>query len=436
MHAGFKRFNGLFRSREAAIASRIGLVWRSIPAMVLLAAAWVVVVLAVSAQPASPGRQDGLPVQLDGSGAAFDVTWSTSCQTPPDEAVTALDYAAGLWGAWISSTVPIEVLACWTPNLSGGDALGTGAPIEYVCNFAGAPLVDTFYPIALANALSGVDLEPGRADIILQFKADAAWSFAITTTHLSAPADGEDFVTVALHELAHGLSFIGNMYEEYNVGFCGGYLYPCPTPYDWFTVDSAGVPLLDYLSPDPRELGARLESDANFGGPNTLTANGGTAAKLYTPGVWQSGSSLSHLDSETFQVGENRLMTPSYSGVTRHPGPVTLAMLQDMGWLRADGTPNLTASGPHVVSVGQAVTFTGTLLWSGYTAQAITYTWTASDHPDIVHTGRGITDSATFNWPTPGLKTVMVTATGMDVPASATLTVWVSYRVYVPLVLR
>jgi hypothetical protein len=63
---------------------------------------------------------------LDGKGATFNITWSSSCHTPPAEAVAALEYAAGLWGTWISSTVPIEVTACWTDNLSGGDALGAG----------------------------------------------------------------------------------------------------------------------------------------------------------------------------------------------------------------------------------------------------------------------------------------------------------------------
>ena len=164
---------------------------------------------------------------------------------------------------------------------------------------------ETSYPIALANAFSGKDLDPVRADMTMQFRSDVLWSFATTTTRLTGPTSDEDFVAVALHEIAHGLGFEGNMYESYNVGFCGdgpiGFLYPCPTPYDRFVVDSTGVPLLDYRSPDPRELGTRLKSDANFGGPNTVAANGGTAAKLYTPNIWER-SSLSHLDWRHLRV--------------------------------------------------------------------------------------------------------------------------------------
>ncbi len=357
-------------------------------------------------------------------GATFNITWSASCQTPPAQAITALEYAAGLWGTWISSTVPIEVTACWTPNLSGGDTLGTGMPSRYISNFSGAPLINAQYPIALANALSGSDLDTTRADMRLQFKSDAEWSYITTTTRLAAPTESYDFVGVALHELAHGLGFIGNMYEDYNIGFCGngpiGYLYPCPTPYDWLTVDSAGVPLLDYLASDPSALGARLKSDANLGGPNTVAANGGTAAKLYTPSTYfYLGSSLSHLDQNTFSSGPNRLMTPSYGGVTRQPGPVTLAIMQDMGWLRADGAPNVVTSGPLVVGAGQVATFTGKLVWSAYAGQPLTYTWTAADQITVTHPGLAATDSVTFTWSTPGEKRIALAATDDSASAAA-----------------
>ncbi len=350
------------------------------------------------------------------SGASFTIAWSTGCQTPPVEAVAALEYAAGLWGTWISSTVPIAVSACWTPNLSGGDALATGMPTEYVRNFSAAPLFNTAYPIALANALSGRDLNPARGDMTLQFRSDAAWSYA-TSRRLLA---GEDFIAVALHELAHGLGFTGNMYAEWGVGFCGDTLglYPCPTPYDQFVVDSDGILLLSYLPDAPYTLADRLTGDANFGGPNALAAYGG-ALKLYTPATWTWGSSLSHLDQDTFKGSANRLMTPSYSGVTRHPGAATLALFQDLGWRRADGVANLATAGAQVVGVSQAAPFTGTLVWPVYAGQSITYTWTAAEHSPIIHTGAQTADSALLVWDTPGEKRIMLTAVGAGLRVSA-----------------
>lgn len=369
--------------------------------LLLTTGGWIAPVVVIAA-PTTPAN-----------GATFNITWGSppSCLEPPPAAVVALDYAAGLWGTWISSTVPIEVTVCWMPNPSGGDALGTGMPSKYIYNFSGAPLVNTAYPIALANALTGSDLAPTWADMTLQFKSDEAWSYVTATTHLDAPVAGPDFVSVALHELAHGLGFIGNMYEESGVGFCGNALYPCPTPYDWFTVDSTGVTLLSYLPANPYTLAARLKSDANFGGPNTVAANTESTAKLYTPGTWTVGSSLSHLDPTAFGSSVNHLMTPFYSDVTRHPGPVTLAIFQDMGWLRADGVPNVVTSGPLFIGAGQVVSMTGGLVWSGYAGQPITYTWTATDQVTTTHSGLTVTDAITFSWATRGDKRITLTAT-------------------------
>ncbi len=348
-------------------------------------------------------------------GAIFDITWSASCQTPPDEAVLALEYAAALWGTWISSTVPIEVSACWATYLGSG-VLGTGMPTGYIRNFPNAPQVNTAYPRALANALNGSDLHPDLGDIRLEFNANLTWSFA------AIPESGNDFVAVALHELAHGLGFIGNMYVSANIGFCGdgpfGYLYPCPTIYDRFVVDSADVALLDYHPAQLDVLGARLQSDAHFGGPNTRAANLRIAAKLYTPNPWEVGSSLSHLDLGAFQSGENRLMTPSYSSA-RHPGPVTLGIMQDMGWLRVDGVPNVVTSGPRIVGVGTATPFTGTLLWDGYTGQPITYTWTTTEQITTTHPGLTTTDVVSLTWNAPGEQTLTLTVTDGDAQASA-----------------
>jgi len=384
-------------------------------ALLLATGGWIAPVVVVAAPTTPTG------------GATFNITWSTGCETPPADAVTALDYAASLWGTWISSTVPIEVSVCWTSTPSGGDALGTGMPSKYIYNFSGAPLVNTAYPIALANALTGSDLDLTRGDMTLQFKSDEDWSYVTTTMHLAAPTATYDFVAVALHELAHGLGFIGNMYEDSNVGFCGNGLYwsfygSCPTPYDRFAVDSAGVALLSYLPNAPYTLAARLKGDANFGGPNTNATNGGTAAKLYTPMNWQRGSSLSHLDPTAFGSSVNHLMTPFYSDVTRHPGPVTLAIFQDMGWLRADGVPNVVTSGPLFIGAKQVVSMTGGLVWSGYAGQPITYTWTATEQITVTHPGLTTGDNVTFTWETPGEKRIALTATDGVTAAHATRT--------------
>ncbi len=373
---------------------------------------------------------------MSAAAATFDITWETYCSTPPAEAITAFAYATGIWGTLISSPVPIEVSACWSTSMPcAGIACGDTA--SYARNFSGAPLVDTYYPLALANALAGSDLDPTSVDIQVSFDSSQSWSFVTS----GVPGPGYDFVSVALHEIAHGLGFAGNLYESYNVGFCGTgplHWYVCPTVYDRFAVDSSGVALLSYLDTNPLTLGARLKSDALFGGPNTIVRNT-SAARLNTPSIWDQGNSFSHLDPGTFGSGSNTLMLPSHQKGVRAPGPVTLAILQDMGWLLADGSANLTSSGPAQPSTGKDNVYQTELVWPGYTGQSMTYTWTISDLGVFTHTLSGITDTITLNWATTGLKSMVVTAKGGGITASATRLVKAQEPleyVYLPLVTK
>ncbi len=344
------------------------------------------------------------------SGATFEIVWDTGCPAPPADADAALRYAAGLLGAHLSSPVPISVVACWSSSVPAG-ALATGDAVAYLRNVGGAPLADTFYPVALANALAGQDLLPDTEDVTLNFNASAVWSFATTVPSGS----GEDFVTVAMHELVHGLGFNAFMYESYNVGFCGGgplfvAYHFCPTPYDRLAVDGADTPLLSLLLPDPRVLGARLKGDAYFGGPNARLANGVRSARLYTPAIWDDGSSLVHLDM-SFDSSPNGLMTPSIGAALRHPGSLTLAMLRDMGWPLAGIAPALKLDGPVAAPVGQPAALTATLAWPTYTGQAVTYTWSAPGYTEATHRSAALSDPLQLRWDTPGYRIVSAGAT-------------------------
>jgi hypothetical protein len=389
----------------------------------------ILVILVAGMQPVQAGAVQAekttqsapLPAPNSPSAATFNITWQTYCSTPPAEAVTAFTYATGIWGALISSSVPIEISACWTTTMPcAGIACGDTA--AYYRNFTAGnsapPMVDTFYPSALANALAGTDLDPISYDIEVSFDSSQSWSFETS----GSPGLGIDFVSVALHEITHGLGFAGNLYESYNVGFCGtGPLswYPCPTAYDRFAVDSAGVALLSYLDTNPLTLGTKLKSDAHFGGPNTIARNT-SAARLYTPSIWDHGSSFSHLDPGTFGSGSNVLMLPTYQNGVRAPGSVTLAMLQDMGWLLTDGSPNLAASGPSLAEIGEATAYQATLEWAGYSGQPLAYVWTVSDLGVFTHTVSASSDTISLSWPAVGLKSVVVTAKGSGITISAT----------------
>jgi hypothetical protein len=117
--------------------------------------------------------------------------------------LAALQRVGEIWGGHLASPVPISVLVGFdslTANILAG-----AAPVSEQQNFANAPKQNVWYPIALANALAGVDFEPGSSDITVTANANAAFYYGLDT---ATPPGSYNFVDVLLHELGHGLGFI------------------------------------------------------------------------------------------------------------------------------------------------------------------------------------------------------------------------------------
>ena len=256
----------------------------------------------------------------------------------PAAAIPVLDEAFSRWSRLISSQVPIRVRVAF---VDGGPA-GYSVP-NVVMNFDGAPITDTWYPSALADAISGRDLQPDEFDFEIFFRRNRNWKFEIA----GDPESGEaDFLTVAMHEIAHGLGMASWLYAEDGVGYYGGEvpsldffalsielpdLEGMPSVFVRLIEDGTGRRLTDtsrYPNPS-RELGDVLERDRIlFTGAAATEANGGQPPRLY-------GASPSHLHPDDyFWTGPDFLMTPiSGTGVsTPDPGPVLLGILQDIGW--------------------------------------------------------------------------------------------------------
>ncbi len=94
---------------------------------------------------------------------------------------------------------------------------------------------------------------------------------------------------------------------------------------------------------------------------------------------------------------------------------------------------SVTLSGPMTATVGTPTTFTATVPTTSTTP--ITYTWQATGQSSVVHTG-GVNDTVVFTWTTAGTKTITVTAANAAGSATATRTVTVMGRIYLPLVRR
>lgn len=286
-----------------------------------------------------------------------------TCETWPNDAKIAFDYAASIWESLINSSVPIVVNACWT-QFSNPNVLGYGGADYYYhdpTDFTGAPMTNTWYPSALANAIHGSDLDNTRPDMHVAYGKTFDWYFG---TDGNPPASETDFASVVLHEICHGLGFSGSMRWDDGVVNSQGY-HDCngtygagcwsggtgyPISYDRFTEDNSGTALINTATyPNPSvTLGNALTSEnVWFNGSNANAANSGGRVRLYAPSTWKSGSSYSHLD-EIFNGTSNSLMTYSIgAGEAEHsPGPIALGMLKDMGW-----TLDETLPAPSVTSI-------------------------------------------------------------------------------------
>jgi Domain of unknown function DUF11/Cysteine-rich secretory protein family len=255
------------------------------------------------------------------------------------EAQAAFNYAVTIWSQQISSPVPIQVDANWTALGTG--VLGSAGATDWIRDFAGAPVKSTWYQIGLANKLAGKDLYPTRSDISANFSSTFGnWYFG---TDGNPPAGQYDFVSVVLHELAHGIGVSGLASIDNTGNGSLGYPTGIPSIYDRYTTDSAGNALVNYANPS-FALGTALTTNpVYFIGPNARAANGNADVRLYTPSVWSGGSSYSHLD-ETFNGTTNALMTYSLSpGESTHdPGDIVRGLLQDIGWSVVNATATST----------------------------------------------------------------------------------------------
>lgn len=280
--------------------------------------------------------------------ASFNITYTGI--TP--QAQAAFQYAATIWGNTVTSAVPIKVLVHFQPLLSS--MLGITFPNGRK-NFSGAPITDTWYSTSLANSIAGVELNPGEVDIEMYLNSTTAWNYDTTGT---VPAGQYDLVTVALHELGHGLGFLSLAKKTSTTGSFGlltaSDFAPLTTSFPWPNLDTLPSVfdrlLVTYLNaeldtfPNPSTtLGTAFSgNNVYFIGSYAMAANGGNKPRIYAPATFALGSSITHLNEATYPAGTvNELMTPNGtpSSANHNPGPICIGILKDIGWII---NPNLS----------------------------------------------------------------------------------------------
>jgi len=163
-----------------------------------------------------------------------------------------------------------------------------------------------------------------------------------------------DFVSVLLHEIAHGLGVVslskvisnegsfGTLqatdFAPLNTTFPFPNLEGRPSAWDNMIINNGGDYIVDTLLFPNNSLDLKMEFESNalyFNGPVSTALNAGINPRVFAPITYDPGSSLSHLNESSFPPSSgNCMMTPFISSgeVNHYPGPLFLAILQDIGW--------------------------------------------------------------------------------------------------------
>jgi hypothetical protein len=280
--------------------------------------------------------------------STWEVTYETpatsngDCAAASTEQSDSFQRAVDTWSHIVVSTVPIKVDACFTALPEG--QLGGAGPFGFQL-FGGV-----YFPDALANSLTGRDGDTANPDIVAEFSNDSSlYYFGQDPNGIAAacPSGCYDFQSIVLHELGHGLGFVGSV-DKISAGHAAYGYDPLagddrPFIYDLFTETTGGMPVLDYPNKSNALYNAVTSSLIYWDGPEGGGADRGREPRLYAPSEWLEGSSYSHLSDISYPQGDaDSLMTPfaEANDVTRDPGEVMLGMFRDMGWV----TPALPGS--------------------------------------------------------------------------------------------
>jgi hypothetical protein len=138
-----------------------------------------------------------------------------------------------------------------------------------------------FYHAALAEKLANSDLNGGANEIFCQFNSQTNWYFG---TDGLCPNNRFDFVTIVLHELAHGLGFSGGCSFDNTIQAltCNAQ----PNTYDRHLGDASGV-LPVPLTPTTTQTDNFLTSGNVFwNGGGAVVQNANNLVELYAPNPW------------------------------------------------------------------------------------------------------------------------------------------------------
>lgn len=286
----------------------------------------------------------------------FKFTYGTGVQYWSPQAKTALEWAAGALSTYFVVTSPTTIVYTVTGGYvlyrNGGTSADGTPKWEAVCNggFCSSTLASAsspsasdgpgfFQTVVQKKIITGVDANGSEADGSIRFNFAHKWALGG-----SVGTNQFDFESTAMHELLHTFGFTDNLSApgentDQNWKF-----------YDQFITDSTGAKVINgtdfkwNTTYDPNLTGS--DGGLYFAGPNAIAAYGGRVP-LYTPKPYDGGSSVAHLDDNTFDSTDpNSPNAKKMMNAKDGEGPgvrvisaVESGILKDLGYAMVAQTP-------------------------------------------------------------------------------------------------
>jgi hypothetical protein len=327
--------------------------------------------------------------------------------------------AARIWGLFLDSTVSIKINSNFDPlTCSASSAiLGQAGAVAAFRDFTNAPFSSTFYPVALANKISGSDQNSGTAEINATFNStiDGGTCIGGSTFYYgfdnSTPVSKVNLLVVLLHEFGHGLG--SATFVNSSTGALLGGFQDHWTRQMW---DASNGLFWSAMSDSQRVASAVNNGNlfwdsasVRIAAPGYLTAGADASGRvrLYAPTTLQPGSSVSHFDTT---ATPNLLMEFAINVGVPLTLDLTRQQLRDIGWAR-DTDANVTPDTVTAVTPSGGNAYVGaarTITWSngGGFNKNVTIelsTNSGSTFPTVI--ASNIANTGSFNWTVPNTLT-------------------------------
>lgn len=235
------------------------------------------------------------------------------------EAIRALQFAADRVASYIVVSQPVTL----TFDISGGSSSESTTLASAGSSLAGFIFSTGYlYTVVQNKILRGADFNGSAADGSIDVNFGKSWSYDDTVGFSEY-----DLASVLMHEMMHAYGFTSAVDEP---GSNTRRNWPI---FDSGIFDPNGTKLIDDSYRFNTAFDANLTGGNGglyFAGSNAVDAYG-FLVPLYTPYVWDGGSSVTHLDDDVFY---NQLMTAT---IGTGPGirvlsPIEQGILKDIGY--------------------------------------------------------------------------------------------------------